>query len=199
VTGGAVAGGLSREGARKAFHIASVGLPLLAWLLPHAVALVGLAALAAGAVVADTVRLRLRPARYHFLRHTRTMLRVHERRRVTGATYMAVAYALAALLFPLPVAVAAMLYNGLGDAAAALVGKRYGRWRTRWGKSWEGFAAGLSVDLAVGLLLPGVSLPGALAGALVAATIEFLPLPLDDNLRVTLGGGVGILLGEMVK
>jgi dolichol kinase len=150
-------------------------------------------------VVVDTVRLRLRPARYRFLRHTRTLLRVHERHRVTGATYMAVAYALAALLFPLPVAVAAMLYNGLGDAAAALVGKRYGHWRTSWGKSWEGFAAGLSVDLAVGLLLPGISLPGALLGALVAATIEFLPLPLDDNLRVTLGGGVGILLGQAVS
>jgi dolichol kinase len=198
MSGAAAGGGLDREGARKALHVASVGLPLLAWLLPHAVALAGLAALAAGAVVADAVRLRLRPARYLFLRHTRTLLRVHERRRVTGATYMAVAYALAALLFPLPVAVAAMLYNGLGDAAAALVGKRYGRRRTRWGKSWEGFAAGLSVDLAVGLLLPGISLPGALLGALVAATIEFLPLPLDDNLRVTLGGGVGMLLGEMV-
>jgi dolichol kinase len=79
------------------------------------------------------------------------------------------------------------------------VGKRYGRWRTSWGKSWEGFAAGLSVDLAVGLLLPGISLPGALLGAFVAATIEFLPLPLDDNLRVTLGGGVGILLGQAVS
>ena len=91
-----------------------------------------------------------------------------------------------------------MLYNGLGDATAALVGKRYGHWRTRWGKSWEGFAAGLAVDLAVGLAVPGISLSGALAGAVVAATIEFLPLPLDDNLRVTIGGGVGILIGEMV-
>ena len=83
-----------------------------------------------------------------------------------------------------------MLYNGLGDAAAALVGKRWGRHRTAWGKSWEGFAAGLATSLAVGMVVPGISPAGAMAGALAAATLEFLPLRLDDNVRVTLGGAL---------
>ena len=38
-------------------------------------------------------------------------------------------------------------------------------------------------------------LAAALLGALVAASIEFAPLPLDDNVRVTLAGGAGIMLG----
>jgi len=117
---------------------------------------------------------------------------------------MAVAYALAVVLFPKPIAVMAMLFNGFGDAAAALVGKRFGRHRTAWGKSWEGFAAGLAVNLAVGLtissLAPVLPAPAAVAGALAAAVLEFLDLPIDDNVRVTLGGGgvaflVALLLG----
>ncbi len=184
---------MRRELARKAFHLASVAVPVLVWPLPRPVAVAVLVPAALLAVAIDASRLRFRPVRYRFLRLTRTMLRPHERHGFAGATYMAVAYALAVALFPKPVAVAAMLFNGLGDAAAALVGKRWGRHRTRRGKSWEGFGAGLAVDLGVAAVVlaldPRLTPAGALAGALAAAAIEFLPLPLDDNVRVTLGGG----------
>jgi dolichol kinase len=191
---------MKRELARKAIHVSSTAVPLLVWLLPRPVAISLLVPVALLALAIDLARHRIRPFRYHFLRHTRTMLRHHERHGLAGATWMALAYAAALLLFPKPVAVAAMLFNGLGDAAAALAGKRWGRHRTRWGKSWEGFAAGLAVDVGVGvamwMLVPSaVSLGAALLGAAVAAAIEFAPLPLDDNVRVTLGGGAGIMLG----
>jgi dolichol kinase len=191
---------MKRELARKAIHVSSTAVPLLVWLLPRPVAIALLVPVAVLALAIDVARHRIRPFRYHFLRHTRTMLRHHERHGLAGATWMAIAYAAAAVLFPKPVAVAAMLFNGLGDAAAALVGKRWGRRRTTWGKSWEGFAAGLAVDLAIGvaawMLAPGVvSLGAGVLGALIAATVEFAPLPLDDNLRVTLAGGAGMMLG----
>lgn len=192
---------MRREAARKAFHVASVALPLAVLLLREhrRLALAGLAAVAATALVVEALRHRYRPARYHFLRRTRVMLRPHERRGLAGATYMAVAYALALLLFPVHVAVAAMLYNGLGDAAAALVGKRWGRHRTPWGKSWEGFAAALGVCLAVGVAVGAavspIPFPAALGGALVAAAVELAPLPVDDNVRVTLLGGAALWAG----
>lgn len=189
---------MKRELARKAIHVSSTAVPLLVWLLPREVALAVLLPGAAVALGIDLARHRHRGFRYHFLRRTRTMLRTHERHGLAGATWMAVAYAAALVLFPKPVAVAAMLFNGLGDAAAALVGKRWGRRRTRWGKSWEGFAAGLATDLGVAAaisLVAGVPLSAAALGAIVAATVEFAPLPLDDNVRVTLAGGAGIMLG----
>ena len=66
----------------------------------------------------EWARFRVRWARYHFLRATRQMLRPHERTSIAGATHMAIAYLLALAIFPRPIAVAAMLYNGLGDATA---------------------------------------------------------------------------------
>ncbi|HEX2205500.1 MAG TPA: hypothetical protein VHG91_19470 [Longimicrobium sp.] len=188
---------MRRELGRKAIHVASVLVPLGVWIAPRWLALAVLLPGAALALGIDVARLRLRGARYLFFRTFRTLLRHHERRGLAGATYMAVAYALAALLFPRPVAVCAMLFNGLGDAAAALVGKRWGRHRTRWGKSWEGFAAGVATNAAaasaVSALDPRLWLPAALLGALAAATVELLDLPVDDNLRVTLTGGLVIL------
>lgn len=190
--------GLKRELARKAFHVGSVSLPVLVWYLPRGWGQALLVALAGVAIVIDVTRLRFRGPRYHFLRFTRTMLRAHERRALAGATYMAGAYATALLLFSTPIAVAAMLYNGLGDASAALVGKRFGRHRTSWGKSWEGFAAALVVTLAIGFAVPGITPPGAVLGALAAASVEFAPLRLDDNVRVTLGGAVFLYLGGLL-
>lgn len=181
---------MRREVYRKAIHIASVGLPLLVWLVPRPVALAVLVPTAVLALVIDLLRLRTRGPRYLFLRRTRTLLRPRERRRLTGATYMAVAYALAVVLLPKPVAVAGMLYNGLGDASAALVGRRWGRHRTASGKSWEGAAAALAVSLLVGLLIPEVRLGAAVAGAVAASALELADLPPDDNLWVTLGGGM---------
>ncbi|HET8656869.1 MAG TPA: hypothetical protein VFL93_15200 [Longimicrobiaceae bacterium] len=181
---------LTREIHRKLVHVATVLVPLLAWVLPRVPALVLLGVAVAVAMGVEWSRSRIRWVRYRFLRRTRTVLRPHERHGVAGATYLALAYFLAVLVFPRPIAVAAMLYAGLGDATAALVGKRWGRHRARWGKSWEGAAAMLAVCAAVGLAIPGVPTVAAVAGGLTAAALEFLPLPLDDNLRVTLGGGV---------
>jgi dolichol kinase len=193
---------MGRELARKAIHLSTAALPVAVWMAPREVAVAVLVPLAAVAVAADATRLRWRPARYRFLRHLRPVLRHRERRGFTGATYMVVAYALAVLLFPKPVAVAAMLFNGLGDAAAALVGKRWGRHRTRWGKSWEGFGAELAVNLAVALAVsrldPRLALSAAVFGAAVAAVLEFLDLPIDDNVRITLGGAAAIWAAQLI-
>jgi dolichol kinase len=180
---------LRRELYRKSIHVGSVAVPLLVWVLPREVGLALLGGAVAVALMVEWARFRVRWARYHFLRATRLMLRPHERTRLAGATWMAIAYLLALALFPRSIAVAAMLFNGLGDASAALVGKRWGRHRVSWGKSWEGMGAALAVNLAVALLVPGIPIAAAIAGAAVAALLEFLPLPIDDNPRVTLGGG----------
>lgn len=192
-------GRMNRELARKSIHVGTVLVPLAALWLPPPVTVAILAIGVAVAVVVEWARFQIRWVRYQFLKRTRRMLRHHERLRPAGATYLVVAYLVAMLVFPPPLAVVAMLYTGLGDATAALVGKRWGRHRTAWGKSWEGAGAAAAVNVAVGLAIPGVPPAAAVAGGLAAALLEFVPLPIDDNLRTTLGGGaVGWLVWLLV-
>jgi dolichol kinase len=179
---------------RKLIHAATVCVPLGVWYLGRPA---GLFLLGVGVVTALSIewaRMANRGCRHRFLRRTRRLLRRHERRRITGATYIAVGYFLALLVFPLPVAVAAMLYAAIGDSAAALVGRRWGRHRWANGKSAEGTAAAFLANLAVGIAVPGIPAVAALLGAAIAAFIEVAPLPFDDNLRVTLVGGTALWL-----
>jgi dolichol kinase len=189
---------LRREISRKAIHVASVAVPLGVWFAPRPVAAGVLVAVAIVALTVEALRSRHRATRYQFLRRTRTMLRPRERRGITGATWMAVAYAAAVIVFPTPVAVVAMLYNGLGDAAAALVGRRWGRRRLPSGKSWEGAAAALTVGFTAGAVMPGVPLAAAAVGAAAAAALELADLPPDDNIWVTLGGGAALAAATVV-
>lgn len=74
------------------------------------------------------------------------------------------------------VAVASILMWGFGDAAAALVGKRFGRHHVRLPlvdhkKTWEGSAAMCAVELLAGSLVLGPSVAVALA-AVVGAYVE---------------------------
>jgi dolichol kinase len=191
-------GSLRRELRRKRIHLATALVPAAVWFVPRGLSIGLLVAAVATALIVEWARRRHSWVRYRFLRGTRTMLRGHERHRLAGATHMAFGYLLALLIFPRPVAVVAMLYNALGDAAAAIVGRRWGRHRTGWGKSWEGAAAALGINLAVGLLVPGIGTVAAVLGAIGGAALEFLPLPLDDNVRVTLGGGFALWLGTAI-
>ncbi|CAN5629121.1 SEC59/DGK1/VTE5 family protein [soil metagenome] len=185
---------MKRELLRKSIHLGTLAAPLLVWFLPRreGIVILGAAVLVAAAI--EIARRRSRWFRLHFLKRSRSLLRGHERDGLAGATHLAIAYFFAFLLFPKPVAVLAMLYGGAGDAVAALVGKRWGRLRTSWGKSWEGAGAALVANVLMGLSIPGISIAPAIVGGIVAAGIEFLPIPVDDNLRVTLGGGAALWL-----
>jgi dolichol kinase len=178
-----------RELNRKAIHVGSIVLPLFAWFASRPVALVVLVTIATLAAAAELLRLEIRSLRFHFLTRTKRLLRPHERHRFSGAGYLAVAYAAALVIFPKNIAVLSMLYGGLGDSLAAIVGRRFGRSRLRSGKSLEGATTLFAIALLAGLVVPGISLVATLAGAITVTALELADLPPDDNLWITLGGG----------
>jgi dolichol kinase len=103
-----------------------------------------------------------------------------------------IAALLSVIVFDHDVAIAALGFLVLGDAAAAIVGKRFGK-PLYWGKSPHGSVACFGICLAVGIPLLGS--PGlALIGALAATLAEALPSPLDDNLRVPIFSGIAMQL-----
>ena len=190
------------EARRKAIHLAFILLPLdilhgwLPWPRSTTAWRLVLLLCVLVALVIDVVRIHERRVRQWFKHFLGEMIREHERFNLLGSTYLLLAALLALEIFPRPIAAAALGFTVLGDGFAALAGRAYGRTRF-FGKSLEGYAAGLLACLAWGtyLVLSGhLSWPVVLVGALVASLVELLPIPLDDNLAVTLSAGYAMKL-----
>jgi dolichol kinase len=185
------------EAQRKVLHLAFILLPLellygwLPWPRERSEWRVVLVLMVVAAIAVDLARLHDRRVGRFFRRFFGELIREHERFNLLGSTYLLLASLLAIELFPRPMAAAAIGFTVLGDGLAAIVGRAYGRTRF-FGKSLEGAAGGLAACLAwAAFLVARGHLPWevAIAGALVASLIELLPIPLDDNLGITLFAG----------
>ncbi|MCI7643725.1 MAG: SEC59/DGK1/VTE5 family protein [Lentisphaeria bacterium] len=119
---------------------------------------------------------------------------------VSGGPYVWAAAALVTSIYPRPAAAGALAVMLLGDTAAALIGRRFGRHKTVNGKSVEGviafIIAGMLGVLAVNLclndgVLSTAYLMWAIPGVVVAAAAELFEkqLHLDDNFSIPLIAG----------
>ena len=187
---------------RKAIHLSFLLLPLellhpiLPW--PHSkgqfrelfLLLVVLA------IVADLLRLHEQRFRTFVRKFFGEMIREHEQSSLLGSTYLLLAALLAIEIFTQPVAAAAIGFTVVGDTFAAIVGKAWGRTRV-FNKTVEGFLGGLVACLAWAAFVAATGhLPWTVvvAGAMVASVVELLPIPLDDNLGMTLFSGYAMKL-----
>ena len=187
---------------RKAIHMAFVIVPItllhpwLPWPQTRGEWTVLLVLLVLTALTLDLVRIHERRIGQFFRSFFGEMIRDHESTQLLGSTYLLIATLLAVDLFPRPIAAAAVGFTVLGDALAALVGRTSGRTKF-FGKSVEGTLAGFVACLAwAGYLAAGghLSWQVAVTGALVASLVELLPIPLDDNLGITLVSGYAMKL-----
>ena len=187
---------LRRELARKAIHLTSAIIPIaLALGIPRRIALLVLGALLAIAVAVEIARATSPAVASRFDAVFVELLRAHEARRLTGATWLIAAMFAAVLLLPRSAAIAATWAAAVGDAAAALVGIRYGRHRSRHdGKSLEGSAACFLATLVGALLVARIAPATALALAIAATLAERMPWPRDDNIRVIAAVGVTAMI-----
>lgn len=186
---------------RRAFHLtAAMAIPVAALLLGYRPAVYLAAAAAASLAAAEALRLAVPAVNVRLIALLGPFLKPREKRSPTAATYLSLASLAVLVLFGRDIAALALLFTALGDPAAGIVGTRYGRLRVRvlgrrlGAKSLEGTMAffGTSAAVAVGLWAAGVygTLWPALAGAAVTALVEFLPIPVDDNVTVPLASGL---------
>ncbi len=187
---------------RKAIHLGFLILPIellfhvLPWPQSKREFRVLFLLLVGGAVAIDLLRIHEPRVRTFFRKFLGEILREHEEFNLLGSTYLLLASLLAIEIFPQPVAAAAVGFTVLGDAFAAIVGRAWGRTRM-FHKSLEGLAGCLGVCLVWGAFLAlGGHLPWhvVVTGAVVASLVEFLPIPLDDNLGITLAAGYAMKL-----
>lgn len=183
----------SAELQRKALHLLALVIPLGMWGLGVPLALYLLVPSALLAVAADL----LRACSVSFNEWIRwifgPLMRAEELPAVgtgvtfNGATCVLVGATLLAILFPLRVAVPVLTMTMLADAAAALVGRRFGQ--HSWGSfsaTVEGSAAFVCTGLAVMAVFPSLTVLPAVLAVLAAAVVEAVPLPVNDNIRVPL-------------
>lgn len=185
------------EARRKLIHFSFIVLPLellhqwLPW--PHSKGQFRLLfiVLVVGAMGLDLLRLHERRVREFFRAFFGQMIREHEQFNLLGSTYLLLAALLAIEIFPQPIAAAALGFTVLGDGTAALAGRAFGRRRV-FNKSLEGGLGGLAACLVWAAYVTAFGpLPWhvTVAGALIASLVEILPIPLDDNLGITLFAG----------
>lgn len=173
---------------RKLWHIGGGILTVSAIaFLPRVETLTAISLIFAVDLAIEIVRLRSPSVNDRFVRMTAPLLRPAEHGKISGTPPFLAGCLAAAVLFPLPVAIAGILFLTFGDVAATTVGEQFGR--TRIGaKSLEGTAAFLAASVLVSLgvtLFSSIPPLGALvAGAATAAAVELLPLPVDDNFSI---------------
>ena len=191
---------------RKAIHLGALVLPFAILALPTPLARGTLTGLAALALALDVARQRVPAARRVVDGVFGWLMRPEERPPeggplvLNGAVWMCLSAAACAWLFPAGVGAAALATLMLGDAAASVVGRRYGR--RRWPgslKSVEGSAAYVVAAVLTGLVVAtwptaDLGLGTVLVGAVVGAALEALPVPVNDNFRVPVLSGLAMLL-----
>ena len=127
---------------------------------------------------------------------TETVLRRREQGRFALAPVtLGLGALLALLLFPAPVAAAAIYALAFGDSASSLVGKFLGRIRPAFlkGKSLEGSLTCITVSFLAGFFVFR-EWKTALAVGIVSLVIDALPLREFDNIFLPLAVGLGALV-----
>ena len=186
---------------RKLIHLAGTAFPLLYLLAPrHIVLGIALIVLVLSVAV-EWGRQRWPPLARLFEWFIGPALRQGEERKPTTGTWSMLGIIISLLLFKREFAIPAMLYAHVGDPAAEIIGRRWGRHRIPNGKSLEGSLGCFSVSLIIGLictqLLP-LSLGVAALGALAATLAEAAPLPLGDNLLMAPVAGLAMSLPALL-
>ena len=124
--------------------------------------------------------------------------------KLSGAIYVFISAFLCVLFFSKLIAVTSMLVMIVGDAAAALIGRKFGRIKFKsFGKSLEGSAAFFTASFLTVLLIPQIIqvqsgyIFASSVAIFIATFVEFISkkIHIDDNLSIPLTvGGVMMFL-----
>lgn len=122
---------------------------------------------------------------------------------INGASWVTASFTVLAILFPGEIAVFSFVMFMIGDAAAALVGRKVGKHKLSRSSSFEGTAAFIVAGVAVMFLLSQPTLPLSvsaysttwlLISVFIAAGLEAAPLPFNDNIVAPVGAALFLYL-----
>ncbi len=184
---------------RKSIHLCSLSIPIVYYFISKELALKFLVPLTVFSILLDFGRHIFPPLNKFFTHFFGFMLREHEKdskkKNLSGASYVFLACTLSIFIFPKLFAITGITVLILGDIAAALIGRKFGRHKFFF-KSLEGTLAFFIVSALVVLVIPkfeGLFLEyiiGFVAAA-VGALAENLSYGwADDNLTIPISIGL---------
>ena len=186
---------------RKFYHtVGGVGLLSLYFLLESKQAFMVYGVLLVLVLFVEMARLNIPAVNRFFFDRFSSFIRKNEADRLTGTFWYLLGIAGSLALYTPGVAAAAVCFLAFGDVAAATIGERYGK-RKIGHKSVEGTIAFLVAGVGAGLLLLIAGIAPVwwvmLVGVLIAAGVELLPVPVNDNLSIPIvsGGVMELIMG----
>ena len=187
-----------KELKRKIIHLIGLLIPICYYFFREEDKIIAIIILLSLTVIyffLELLRLTNKRVQRHFLIRFSSLLRSHEKQKITGTGYYLLSAVLSVSLFKKELAIACLSFLVLGDMFAAIIGTRFGRTRIFENKSLEGSLACFVVCMVIGLfvawLFPGhLSLKIITIGAFTATIVELLPLGLDDNLTIPFISGL---------
>ena len=189
---------------RKFYHLAGgLGLLFFYYILGRDRALLFFAVLFVVVLALDLMRLKMPAVNRFVLTKFPSFIRTSEEHKLTGTASYVLGIGSTLYLYRTDLATLAICFLAFGDVAATTIGERYGK--TKIGdKSLEGSIAFVVAGVSTGFLLSlaGISVMYGLilAGAIIAAGVELLPLPVNDNLLIPLvSGGAMSLIAKMTR
>ena len=179
---------------REAIHASGFFVPILGGLAGIPVVIAAICVVIALYVVSELLRMSGKdlPVISAITRNAASQSELYEF--AAAPLYFAVGILVTLLLFPLPISSAAIAMFALGDSTASILGGRISKKALPFNKSKtiEGSLAGFFFAFLAGsFFIPPVY---ALFGAAIAMIIEYLPLPVNDNVLVPVFTGLALSL-----
>ncbi|MDR1522769.1 MAG: hypothetical protein LBS29_02245 [Endomicrobium sp.] len=183
---------------RKFVHLMCLIYILGYWYLPKNIVVWGLAIAITIVIFLEVLRFKVPSLNNFFKDNLKGFYRQQEADKMSGLVWTLLGGLITILIFSNKYMVfASLLYLVFADAAAALVGRAFGKHKILFGKSLEGSAACFVVCFIVGLFI--FNFQFAFLGAIIATFTEAIPWKLNDNFWMQIiNAGMLTLLAEFV-
>ena len=168
---------------RKSIHIFSSIVPLFYAFSSKSLTLKILIPLALIFIMVEIIRFNINFINRIYIKILRDIMRVQEKKRFSGATYLLISSVLVIFFYDKSIAVACLLFLTLSDSAAALFGKRFGKIKI-YNKTLEGSLAFLLSSLIIVYFIKSLNFITGVSGAITATFVEFTLINIDDNLAI---------------
>jgi dolichol kinase len=166
--------------------------------LPKSIVVLGLSLAIFVIVCLEVLRLKIPQFNNFFKDKFEGFYRQQEVDKMSGLVWTLSGGLLAILISPNKYMVlASFLYLVFADAAAALIGRPFGKHKILFGKSLEGSTACFIVCLIIGLFM--FNFKFAFLGAVIATFVEAVPWKLNDNFWMQIiNAGILTLLSNFI-